>query len=110
MHCSAKSPRRLFEKLPVDTQKQENVPDAAFVAPASLLVFDHLTRRVELLHDGPEKERQRLRADVIQLLRGAIPTVSNSVSVSPAEASLTEEEFSERVNACKEYPFNLLWG
>jgi len=94
---------RLFEKLPVDTEKQTNVPDAAFVAPVSLLVFDHLTRRVALLHDGPEEERQRLRADVIQLLRGAVPTVPNSVSVSPAKASLTEEEFSERVNACKEY-------
>ena len=94
---------RLFEKLPLDTEKQSNVPDAAFVAPASLLVFDHLTRRVALLHDGPEEERQRLRADVIQLLRGAIPAVPDGVSVSPAQASFTEEEFSERVNACKEY-------
>ena len=78
---------RLLEKLPVDTEKQTNVPDAAFVAPASLLVFDHLTRRAALLHDGPEEERP----------------VPDNVSVSPAEASLTEEEFSERVNACKEY-------
>ena len=29
---------RLFEKLPVDTEKQSNIPDAAFVAPSSLLV------------------------------------------------------------------------
>ena len=36
-------------------------------------------------------------------MRGAVPTVQDAVSVSPAEASLTEEEFSERVNACKEY-------
>ena len=45
---------RLFEKLPSDTTPQSNIPDAAFMAPASLLVFDHLTRRVALLHDGPE--------------------------------------------------------
>ena len=52
---------RLFERLPHDTEPQEHIPDAAFVAPASLLVFDHLTRRVALLHDGPEAERQILR-------------------------------------------------
>ncbi|MDE0789986.1 MAG: anthranilate synthase component I family protein [Woeseiaceae bacterium] len=94
---------RLFEKLPEKTTKQSHIPDAAFVAPASLLVFDHLTRRVALLHDGPEKERLELRAEVIQLLLGVIPAGPKNVSVSAAEASLTEEEFSERVEACKEY-------
>lgn len=94
---------RLFERLPRDTDPQTKIPDAAFVAPASLLVFDHLTRRVALLHDGPEEDRQRLRAEVIEQLRGPIPTTSRDVSISPAEASLTEEEYSERVNACKEY-------
>ncbi len=94
---------RLFEKLPVDTEKQQRIPDAAFVAPASLLVFDHLTRRVALLHDGPEADRQRLRSEVIELLRGAVPAAQAEVEISPAEASLTEAEFSERVQACKEY-------
>ena len=42
---------RLFERLPQNTTPQANVPDAAFMATASLLVFDHLTRRVALLHD-----------------------------------------------------------
>ena len=94
---------RLFEKLPQDTDKQANIPDAAFVAPSSLLVFDHLTRRVALLHDGPESERQRLRADVIALLRGAVPAVADDVSIEPPAASLTEREYAERVEACKEY-------
>jgi len=94
---------RLFERLPRDTEAQSNVPDAAFVAPASLLVFDHLTRRVALLHDGPEAERQSLRGDVIRLLRGPIPNGRHKVSTSPAQASFTEAEFCERVEACKEY-------
>ncbi len=94
---------RLFEKLPVDTEKQTSVPDAAFVAPQSLLVFDHVTRRIALLHDGPEDERQALRAEVIRQLRGPVPGNGHKVSISPAEASLTEDEFAERVNACKEY-------
>jgi anthranilate synthase component 1 len=93
---------RLFERLPHDTAPQP-VPDAAFVAPASLLVFDHLTRRVALLHDGPEAERQILRGDVMRLLRGAIPNGSGRARTSKAEASLSEDEFCKRVEACKEY-------
>ena len=94
---------RLFERLPHGTTVQTNVPDAAFVAPASLLVFDHLTRRVALLHDGPEAERQTLRNEVISRMRGPIPNNNGRIEISPAEASFTEAEFSERVQACKEH-------
>jgi len=94
---------RLFESLPNDTAPQTNLPDAAFVAPTSLLVFDHLTRRVALLHDGPEEERKKLRADVISCLRGPVPNSRPAVNTSIAEASFSEEEFCERVEACKEY-------
>jgi anthranilate synthase component 1 len=94
---------RLFERLPQNTVPQSHVPDAAFMAPSSLLVFDHLTRRVALLHDGPEAERLQLRADVIAKLRGPIPPRSSDVSISPAQASLSEAEYKERVDACKEY-------
>ena len=94
---------RLFESLPKDTTPQSNVPDAAFVAPASLLVFDHLTRRVALLHDGPEEERKKLRTDVISCLRGPVPNGRPAVEISKAEASFSEAEFCDRVDACKEY-------
>ena len=56
-----------------------------------------------LLHDGPEDERQRLRGEVIRQLRGPVPVNDGEVSVSPAAASLTKEEFSQRVEACKEH-------
>jgi len=94
---------RLFERLPQNTVPQSSIPDAAFVAPASLLVFDHLTRRVALLHDGPEAARRALRQDVIRRLRGPIPVTTDAVVTTPTEASLSEKEFSARVEACKEY-------
>ena len=94
---------RLFERLPRDTEPQTNVPDAAFVAPVSLLVFDHLTRRVAILHAGPETERQDLRREVICRLRGAIPQSNGVVTTSIPEASFSEAEFTGRVEACKEY-------
>ena len=94
---------RLFERLPQNTTPQSDIPDAAFCAPASLLVFDHLTRRVALLHDGPEAERRALRDDVIRCLRGPVPNGNGSVEISVAAASFSETEFCERVAACKEY-------
>ncbi len=94
---------RLFERLPRDTAPQTSVPDAAFVAPASLLVFDHLTRRVALLHDGSETERRQLRKEVIARLRGSIPKTHEAVKIGAAAASLSKDEYSDRVRACKEY-------
>jgi anthranilate synthase component 1 len=94
---------RLFERLPQDTDAQTGVPDAAFAATESLLVFDHLTRRVALLHDGPEAERRALRSKVIEQLRGPIPPRGDDVTIGPVAASLSEEEFCARVEACKDY-------
>ena len=94
---------RMFERLPQNTAPQSTVPDAAFAATVSLLVFDHLTRRVALLHDGPDSEREALRAEVIERLRGPVPKPLNSIETSAAEASLSEPQFCERVEACKEY-------
>ncbi len=94
---------RLFERLPQNTTPQSHIPDAAFAGPTSMLVFDHLTRRVAVLHDGPEQERQALRKEVIERLRGPVPRRETAIETSATEASLTEAGFTERVEACKEY-------
>ena len=94
---------RLFERLPRQTTPQATVPDAAFVAPASLLVFDHLTRRMALLHDGSEEEQRRLREEIRERLASAVPRQSAVVATSDATASLSEAEFCERVLACKRH-------
>ena len=94
---------RLFERLPRQTEAQAGIPDAAFVAPTSLLVFDHLTRRMALLHDGPEYERQRIRKEVRVCLAGAVPSAMAEFETSEPEGSMSEAEFCEKVEACKEY-------
>jgi len=94
---------RLFERLPQKSTPQAGIPKAAFCTTSSLLVFDHLTRRVALLHDGSAAERDALRKEVMRLLRGAIPSNGNDVQVSPVTASMTEDEYADRVRACKEY-------
>ena len=94
---------RLFEKLPRTGKPQAGIPQAAFCATSSVLVFDHLTRRVALLHQGPEAERKSLRDEVVRLLRGAVPANGKDIKVSVPAPNMTVGEFAERVRACKEY-------
>jgi anthranilate synthase component 1 len=92
---------RFFEKL--ERKGESETPEAHFVAPRSMLVFDHLTRGVALLHDGPESERQRLRREVIRALRGAVPEPRNGAAFAAPTPSLSEAQFVERVRAAQEY-------
>ena len=94
---------RLFERLPGSPKANADLPDAAFCATSSVLVFDHLTRRVALLHQGSDAERASLRKEVIKLLRGPVPANGIDIAMSPPAASMTDKEFAERVLACKEY-------
>ena len=94
---------RYFERLPNQAKVVDDCPDAHYLAPRSLLVFDHLTRRAALLHAGSEQERQSLRREVIRALRGGLPGPAWQASFSAPEASLSEEQFLHNVARTKEY-------
>jgi anthranilate synthase component 1 len=94
---------RYFERVPGRSLDATQTPHAHYVAPRSLLVFDHLTRTVALLHDGSEAERQGLRREVVRALRGAVPAILAPGRFSPATPSLTEEAHAQRVRRAQEY-------
>ena len=94
---------RYFERLPGRSLDKTETPHAHYVAPQSLLVFDHLTRGVALLHDGSEAERQSLRREVIKALRGAVPAIVVPGRFAPATPSLTQSEHALRVRKAQEY-------
>jgi anthranilate synthase component 1 len=94
---------RYFERVPGRSLDTTPTPHAHYVAPRSLLVFDHLTRGVALLHDGAETDRQALRREVIRALRGAVPTQLAPGKFSKALPSLTEEAHAARVRRAQEY-------
>jgi anthranilate synthase component 1 len=79
------------------------VPEAAFVAPESLLVFDHLTRRIALLHAGTETERAALRREIMRLLRGPLPPARPGANHGPATQSLSAGEFHAAVGRAKHH-------
>jgi len=93
---------RFFERLPPMRSTRPDQPRAAYVAPKSLLVFDHLTRRVALLHSGPEAERQALRQDVIAALRGGVGPIATG-GLTKAEPSFAKPDFLTAVQKAKDY-------
>jgi anthranilate synthase component 1 len=92
---------RFFERLPPNAKELDGLPQAVYVAPESLLVFDHLTRRVALLHAGSESERQALRARVVKALRGGLDAPDKPGKFSNATASMSEREFVAAVASAK---------
>jgi anthranilate synthase component I len=94
---------RHFERLPANRSEPPGLPRGAWVAPRSLLVFDHLTRRVALLHAGPEAERLRLRKDIIAALRGPVGNVQAGATVGEATASISREDFLTAVDRAKQH-------
>ena len=96
---------RHFERLPDPPAGAEcpESPEAAYLATESLLVFDHLSRRIALLHAGDDAAREKLRAEVIRLLRGPLPAPPVARRYAPAEQSLSSDEFKEAVGRSKEY-------
>ncbi len=95
---------RYFERLesPPPHSAGPIPPEVAYLGVASLLIFDHLSRRIALLHSGSEEERQQLITEVRRLLAGPRPETSGG-SYSEATQSLSGDEFMQRVARAKEY-------
>jgi anthranilate synthase component I len=87
---------RFFEHLPARPAVSD-LPALHYVAPQSLLVFDHLTRGIALVHAGSESERQSLRGEVIRSLRGSLPNDAQGGRYAPPETALAREAFMQGV-------------
>jgi anthranilate synthase component 1 len=94
---------RFFEKLPAAPGRGPAVPALHYVAPRSLLVFDHLTRGIALLHAGSQDERVRLRTQIIRALRGGLPAASRRGGCSAATPSSSRAEYIAGVGRVKEH-------
>ena len=93
---------RYFERLPEHQKVLPGLPQACYVAAESLLVFDHLTRRAALLHDGSATERALLRQNVMDALRGPVPADKGRGSFTPPTASMSQDEFMTAVARAKQ--------
>ena len=91
-----------LEQFPTGTTVAGYHPQAAYMAPRSLLVFDHLTRRVALLHAGPEAERLALQKEVSAALRGPVPAPGSRDTCSIAKAGLSRNDYMQLVYEAKQ--------
>jgi anthranilate synthase component 1 len=71
--------------------------ESVFLAPRSVLVFDHVSRRAALLHAGHESERRDLRAEIVRALHGPIPAPPRGARPGPISASLDRDAFFDAV-------------
>ncbi len=94
---------RYFERLERPHTGPQDVPDAHYIAPRSVLVFDHVKRAIGLLHDGGEAQRRSLRHEVIQALGSGIPQAARQGRCAAPVPSLTRSEFLDRVGVVQEH-------
>ena len=92
---------RYFERLPARTSS--GVPTLHYVAPRSLLVFDHLTRGIALVHAGSDEERSSLRKEVIRALRGGLPNTPRPGRYSAPTSAYSRSDFLGGVQRTQEY-------
>jgi len=92
---------RFFERLPA--RMADGAPALHYVAPRSLLVFDHLTRGVALLHAGSESERAALRREIVAALRGGLPTRARMGSYQTPQAAFSRDEYLAGVRRTQDY-------
>ena len=93
---------RYFERLPA-RKVPAGVPALHYVAPRSILVFDHLTRGIALLHAGSEEERRALRREVIRALRGGLPAAVRQGRHSAPFAEYARADYLQGVKRTQEY-------
>jgi anthranilate synthase component 1 len=93
---------RLFERLP-SRRPATGLPLLHYVAPASLLVFDHVTRAIALLHAGPEEDRAKLREEVSRALQGAVPARRQGGGFARPRPGLARGDFLSAVQRAKEH-------
>ncbi len=92
---------RHFERLAA--RADGGVPVLHYVAPRSVLVFDHLTRGIALLHAGEEAERQALRREVTRALRGALPNGRRAGRYARPSSAFTPADYMAGVRRTQEY-------
>jgi anthranilate synthase component I len=92
---------RFFERLPPRTHS--GVPALHYVAPRSLLVFDHLTRGIALLHAGSEEERRSLRKEIVGALRGGLRNSVRGGRYSAPTPAFSRGDFLSGVRRTQEY-------
>lgn len=97
---------RAYEKLPQDNPDELKVPDALFVVPEGMVVFDHLAHRLfcVAVHGDPA-QAERTVERLARQLRGPLPGVPGDRPTRKVEftSNFSREGFMNAVEKCLAY-------
>jgi len=100
---------RHFERLPVAKGAPPPMPESAFLRAEDLAVFDHVTRRLQLLTihrpDREDYDAAVARIDAMEqrLAGDPPPPPARRVDGAPWEPNVTKGQFHAMVDAAREY-------
>ena len=80
-----------------------DAPEVQLYGPPSVIVFDHLSRRAALLHDGTDSERLSLRREVVGLLSKGLPSRDATGGLSDPEASMAKDQYESAVRTAQHH-------
>lgn len=119
---------RFFEHLPETTEAELDVPDAAFMAPATLAIFDHVRHELLILSNARLDEAEgdaerdaeaaalaaydtaRARVDAVEaIIRAPLPPLAAGAALhsaplkEPFRSNMAQERYEEMVRRAREY-------
>ncbi|MPY65354.1 anthranilate synthase component I [Deinococcus sp. SDU3-2] len=97
---------RAYERLPDGNPNELNVPDALFVAPRGMVIFDHLRHRLTVVATAEaQADADAVVADLAARLRGPLSDVPgrDPASAPHFTSNFTPEGFMDAVERALEY-------
>lgn len=107
---------RYFERLPATAPDDLHVPDAAFLLPDTLVIFDHARHQLLVLANAHnEGDADAAYDDAVERIDDVIAALHRPVAASPIkstsastngrelESNMTYDQYEASVNAAKEY-------
>ncbi len=104
---------RYFERLPETAARELDVPDAAFMLPDTLVIFDHAKHQLIVLANAHNTgDPDAAYDDAVDRIEQIVETIRQPLAAMPAEreplddelrSNITRERYAENVERAKEY-------
>ncbi len=104
---------RYFEKLPQTATQELDVPEAAFMLPDTLIIFDHVKHQLIVLADAhntgdPDaayKDAIRRIDKIVVALGNPMPTIpyTDTATDTPLKSNVEQSVYEDSVRQAKEY-------
>ena len=105
---------RRIERLPGICSYNEDLPEGVFMAPRRIVVFDHLTHKITVMHQIYLREGQDLESQygvAVESIAGTIMDLKQSllaredagIEISPLSPNMEKPQFEQIVRRAKRY-------